>query len=309
MRQRLAFLALILGSALAGCGGGGVSSTPTPTPSPAPTPTPTPANTTLTDLRFDQNFAARAAQNPYTIDATGAGAPGTGSGNGDIQLRYNAAARSYTVSTGSRADATFAAADRNAAQSNATISVYEKTIGGVSHNLVLFNPGAANPVLALTYASYGAWQTILPAQDKFNVNTTYLVFGINTAAADMPRTGSATYRTNVDGTFAGSTGVYSLGGNSSFSANFAAGTIAFSVTPVGSNILNGSAKTFGTISGTGTITGGTSAFTGTAGANGNGYSMGLIGDFFGPAAAEMGGTFLLQGPDGRGSGAMVGRKN
>lgn len=310
---------------LSACGGGGVqsvNSTPTPTATPAstptstptPTPTPTPTsgtNSTLTNLQFSQSFEALGAVNRFTA-ATSNGAtsnrqPQT---NGSVQVRYDASTGSYTIANGQLPETSFTSADRSTTDSTSIISTYSKTSGTRSDNLALFNPGTGNTKLALTYASYGGWQSTNATGASTDVATTFFVYGIKTAPGDLPTTGMASYKTTLDGLFAGDSGVYTLGGASAIVADFATGTIDFSMTPVGRNIVDGTSKDFGAILGSGTIGSGTSAFAGTSdAASMNGYSATLRGQFFGPQAAEVGSTFLLSGADGRGSGVIVGRKN
>jgi hypothetical protein len=140
-------------------------------------------------------------------------------------------------------------------------------------------------------------------------NTTLFVFGIETLPSDLPKIGTATYATHIDGLFAGTSGLYVLGGNSSFSANFGAGTVSFSMTPVGTNPVDSSTKSFGTLSGTGTINSAGPSFSADTGTRAPGtYGAALLGQFFGPAATEIGGTFTMTGDDGRGTGVLIGKK-
>ncbi len=154
------------------------------------------------------------------------------------------------------------------------------------------------------------WQSTTPNGTSSDVSTTYFVYGIKTAPGDLPTSGTASYRTTLDGVFAGNGGVYTLSGNSAISADFAAGTIDFSMNPTGRNIVDGSSKAFGALLGSGTITSGTTGFTGTSDAvSMNGYSATLAGQFYGPQGAEVGSTFQLTGADGQGSGVIIGKKN
>lgn len=299
----------VIAAMLASCGGGGGGGTAA-TPPPPTTPTPPPTNTNLANLQYSQSFPTVQRDGRATLSSTGAvtGTPSATTAVDSFNVDYNAASQSYTVRIGADA-ATFGPADRTT-DSNATISVFERVAGNQTDTFVLFNVGASNPALALTYVSYGALQRITNQGSPFDVRSNIFVYGIRTLAADMPRTGSASYTTRIDGTYAGSDGIFSLDGASSFAANFAASTIDYSMTPVGTNVLTGTPKTFGTTSGTGTITlGTTGAFQAGAGANAQGFSSSVTGNFFGPGAAEMGGVFALTGADGTGGGAIVGRKN
>lgn len=226
-----------------------------------------------------------------------------------MQVRYDAPSGSYTIVTGDFGDSTFTPAQRVAANSNATLTGYSKVEGVRNEDLFLFNAGSGNPRLVLTYASYGAWQTTITNSASIDVKTTFFVYGVKTQQSDLPTNGTATYTTILDGLYAGRNGVYSVDGASSFSANFGAGTVAFSMSPVGTHILDGSSKSFGTLTGTGTISAGTSSFDVQPPVDGSAYRVSLLGKFFGPSAAEMGATFMIYGPDGQGNGVIIGKKN
>jgi len=293
--------------ALSACGGssGGGSMVSTPAP------TPTPTNTSLTNLQSTETFEGRGAINSFTLNAV-TGSVNTSGGtriNGPVQVTFNASNNSYTIQNSERS-LTFGNADRVAAASTAVLTAYEKEVGTVSDSFLLFNPGPANTQLALTYTSYGAWQTITTGTSTLGVNTTFFVFGVKTAPSSLPTTGTASYQGIVDGQFAGSAGVFALGGTSNVSANFGSGTISFSTAVTGQNILTAANKNFGTITGTGTINASGASFqAATAGNSGNGYSFSMLGQFFGPGAAEVGASFQILGADGVGNGAIVAKKN
>lgn len=306
---------------LSACGGGGttgsVSSTPTPNATPAATPTPTSSgsttggNASLTSLQVSESFAGIGTVNRFTANTgTGATSNRQSMSTGPVQVRYDASSGAYTISNGTLPDVVFSASDRSSSDSTAVITAYAKSSGTKTDHLALFNPGAGNTQLALTYASYGGWQSTNTAGTSADIGTTFFVYGVKTAPGDLPGSGTASYRTTLDGVFAGNGGLYTLSGTSAILADFAAGTIDFSMSPKGRNIADGSVKDFGDLLGSGTIGSGTSAFTGTSDLPSvNGYSATLSGQFFGPQAAEVGAAFQLTGADGQGSGAIVGKKN
>lgn len=306
MRKIAATGSLLTAFLLSACGGGGggLSSTPTPTP----TPTTPQANATLSALQVSELFDGRGSYNRFTLGTSGNVISSQGTTSKSMQVRYDATNASYTIVTGDFSDSTFTPSNRSASNSNATLTSYAKTVGSRDEDLVLFNPGTGNPRMALTYTSYGAWQTTITNSSSLDVNTTFFVFGVKTQQSDLPTTGTATYTTTLDGLFAGTTGVYALGGSSSFSANFGSGTVSFTMNPTGTHILNGSSKSFGSIAGNGAISAATNDF-GASTSTGGSYSATLNGKFFGPSAAEMGASFVLNGPDGKGTGVIVGKKN
>lgn len=313
MRRIVAPCALLATAMLSACGGGGggsLGSTPIPPPAPPPAQT----NSSLASLQFSETFSsapvgviqysatrpagAATARTSTNVSTTDAG-----------QVRYDAGAASYTLVGSLVPQVTFGSGDKVAASSNATVTAYQKTSGSRQDNLALFNAGSGNPVLALTYVSYGAQQSITDRGSSIDVDTAFFTFGVATASSDMPRTGTASYRTNLDGQFADASGVYAVGGASSLTADFAAATVAFSMTPVGTNVISGGTKTFGTQTVNAAIQSGTNRFSGTGTANPQGYRGALTGAFYGPQAAEVGGVISIVGNNGFGTGAVVGRKN
>ena len=229
---------------------------------------------------------------------------------GNVSLDYDAATGGYTIRTAA-GDMAFLPTDKSALDSDATLSVYRIVDGAREDQLVLFNPGASNPQLALTYASYGAWQTLVDTGSSIDFSQQYFVYGVR-QAADAPSTGSASYTTRPDGFWSTSGGLYALGGTSSFTADFSAMTVATSLNLVGTNILTDATRTLGAFNGTGSIAqlGGT--FSGTLvhqGADQGGvvYSGGFAGAFFGPQGQEVGYTFRLTSPEGAAVGAVVGK--
>src|SRR6476646_647562 len=87
---------------VAGCGGGGsggVASTP-PRP---PTPTPTPTNSSITNLIASQTFATDASVANDTFDLTTDTVTSTSVSNDTVTVAYDAATKSYTITTPNRA--------------------------------------------------------------------------------------------------------------------------------------------------------------------------------------------------------------
>ncbi|HEV2569685.1 transferrin-binding protein-like solute binding protein [Sphingomonas sp.] len=230
-----------------------------------------------------------------------------------MSLSYDSATGAYTVREAGGGSATFLPASKNPTESNATVSVYNQVSGNRSDQLVLFNPGASNPKMALTYVTYGIWQQVTDNGATLGVAQQYLLYGIR-QAADAPSTGSASYTTLVDGLWANPDGVYSLGGTSSFTADFAAKTVTTTLDLLGKNVATGVNKSLGLFNGSGTIAAlgggfsGTLAHQGTDG-DGNVYSGSFAGAFFGPQGQEMGYTFNLTGTGGAAVGAVVGKAN
>ena len=210
-----------------------------------------------------------------------------------VTIRYDAATGTYSVQDNA-ASASFGASNR--ASTTKGFEVYAKTAGTVTDTLNLLvnaRPGAAKATapLQLSYLSLAIW-THTDSQSGDN-RKTYLLFGFPTGTRDMPRGGSANYRTFVTGTRTELSPAKELwrderelGGSAGFKANFATGRIdtQLVLTPV-----NG-VGSYGTFVGTGTIAG--NQFGGTFTSTAQNFVDGaFLGGFFGPGATEMGYSF------------------
>lgn len=305
---------------LAACGGGsgtGLNSTPPPALEPVS------KSASLINVTQNDDFAASAYSTKFTISSTTGGvivtnnngviSTGTNGGIANTAVHYDASSKTYSMQlTGISTDSKLAFGDENkvAAKSNDALSTYEKTTGSRSETLLLFNPGPSNTKLALTYTSYGAWLTTEKRSNGVDTNVAFFTFGTRTSPADMPRTGSASYSTILDGIFTDDAGFYAVTGSGSVSANFAASTLTYQVNPVSSASAtsNAAPRDFGSFNGNGTINSTTAGFT-TSESSSNGYSFGMNGYFYGPGAAELGAAFHLSGYGATGTGAVVGKKD
>jgi len=287
-----------------------VSNTKQPaSPAPAVTPMVVPTNATLINPTVSQAFPAWQATTNYELKTGGGAQFYSNHARANSTVRYDAATGAYIVRETGDATKTYSlsAANKVGAESNATYTVYRTISGGTTNTFRLYNPVA----LTLTYASYGTWRQSTPGigyQGATKVYDTYFVYGIKTAGADVPRSGTGNYSAVLDGTFVNKNGPYALSGNGAFTANWVAGTISYSATPVGTP-TSGPVINFGTVGGNGTINFSNASFSGRNDRTINAtYGMDLSGYFFGPAAAEIGAAFKLSGGGGTGSGVMIGKK-
>jgi len=233
------------------------------------------------------------------------------------ELTYDPTTKTYVIGYNSEGNSLIPAlsgviltpAGLNSANSNATFTNY----GGVQ----FFNPGAANPVLQLSYLSFAqitqsAYSAVLSANTTF---TYYNVFGLQTPSANMPTTGSATYSGVVYGNGydpAISTGDLTLGGTGQLSANFTTGAINTTLTLNATPVAGGTTQSLGSYAFTGTTSGGTfSARNAQSGGN-------MSGAFYGPAATEVGAAFNINTEQVNGgsvasatnlAGVFLGKKN
>lgn len=274
-----ALSALALGLALAGCGGGGSGGSVGSTPPPPPA-----SYVKIADMTGDRTY--QTAGLTYTSDAAGfSNGSGNAFGSG-VTISYNAAADAYTVTApGGSPSQTFGPADFQP-QNPATSVRYVKADGTTTETLTL------SPSPQLSYALFGSWVQVTGPTATVRL----AVGGSPTLAADVPKTGSATFTIPGFGGSANANGaVYSLAGNTTgtFSANFGAGTVATTINLGGTQGGGSPVTNLGSFTGTGTITSGGPGFAGTlTGASANGIFNGA---FFGPQAAEMAYSFYLNG--------------
>lgn len=267
--------ALALAFAVAGCGdgsGSGMTSTPPP-----------PASyTKIVDMTGNRTF--QTAGVTYTVNASGFSNGSSNVLGSGVTIAYNAAADSYTLTgPGGSPTQTFGPGD-SPTQVGSSLR-YTKTTASGQESLSL------TPSAALSYALFGSW-----GQGNASGSTIRLaVGGSPTLASDMPKTGSANYTVAGVGGGANANGVsYSLNGNSTatFSANFAAGTVATTLNLAGTPQNGGGpVSTFGAFTGTGTIASNSPGFSGTL--TGTPATGVFAGAFFGPQAAEMALSYYL----------------
>jgi len=221
------------------------------------------------------------------------------------KIIYDSATSTYTVrDTGSTSiTSTFSPAN-STVSNDGTYTTYSKAGGDETFRVL--NPGA----LGLTYVRYGKWRRTDMSGNFFANNDTYVVFGTPTTRAQMPHSGDASYSTTYDGTFLNKDGVYAVSGNGTFNAHFGSNTLDFTASLTGTPDAGGAMISFGSFSGTGSISSRGPTFKGSDSSfNAEGYAMSIRGGFYGPSADEVGGNFTLTGDRahrGSGTGAFVG---
>lgn len=311
--------ALAAGMVLSACSGGGgggsvgsaggsspgVGSGAGPAPSPTPTPTPTP-NTSLLALTSSETFTNDGASASGSFPTNGANPTVTAAAT-PISVAYDASARSYTVTSGSRSQ-TFLPADRDAATSTAQLATFKRVSGNKTDTLALTTAGTSG---AFTYQYVGAgyWQHTEERADAVSGTMDAFTYGIRTPDAAMPRTGYGNYAIDLLAVRAGNpiAPIESLAGSGGLQVDFAGGQLLWSGSGVTAFPSGGSGPM--TFSGSGAITAGSAAFTGTMKIDN--ASGPLSGRFFGPAAEEIGATFVATaGTIGaRTVGSITGRRN
>jgi hypothetical protein len=242
-------------------------------------------------------------QSTVKYSTTSTGASGFGNyARATSKVVYDPVAGTYVVrDTGSlTTTATFGPSNLNASAGNFS------TYGTAANSFRRLNQSPSNTLIALTYVDYGQWRRASTSGGTASVNDTYLVWGSRTPNASIPRTGSASYSTVVDGTFVHNDGAYAVSGTGNLTANFAGATISYDATATGTKEVGVGSISFGTMTGTGSISFRSGAFSGRGVADAEGYKMDVVGNFYGPAAQEIGGLFRITGNNGQGQGAIVG---
>jgi hypothetical protein len=219
-------------------------------------------------------------------------------------VAYTASTDSYLLTAPDGTTANFTPADFKPNQSAPivpNVAIYQQSNGSNFDSLRLAVP-TVNGV-ALSYVTTGNWNH----QVSGNATTYLAIGGAPTVASDLPRSGTANYSVSVGGTVIVPNGTGGITPNpltgpatGTFSANFATGGITNSL-----HLVSTTGTDFGTFSGTGTITSGSSAFTGTfAGTSTSTFA----GSFYGPQAAEMGMSYFIGTPTFNSVGVVTGIK-
>jgi hypothetical protein len=158
-------------------------------------------------------------------------------------------------------------------------------------------PGAAS---GYDYTSYGVWNRANTfclglCESSFFADVFY--FGSPTSSSQMPSSGQAIFNGTMEGFYSLSPTAVSLSGDATLAVNFGARTLIgsfhdISTGRVGGNLPTGDVSGFNDIFINAQISGGSLSGTVTGGAGGSGT---IEGDFFGPAASEVGGVFRMTG--------------
>src|SRR4051794_6537473 len=111
-------------------------------------------------------------------------------------VHYDAASGTYVFNDGSQ-NISFSRGEYVAAKSTAAYTYYRDAATGAT--LKLLNQSTNNPVIKLTYVTYGKWSPT--PQSPIALNDNYVVFGSITPPSALPRSGSASYSFILDGTY------------------------------------------------------------------------------------------------------------
>lgn len=168
-----------------------------------------------------------------------------------------------------------------------------------------------NSGITTNYVALGAWRNVAPA-DGFPGDEVLgaTVWGKLTPPGEIPATGTANYSSSIVGWLLRQNQIEQLRGGFNVNVDFASGAITSAVdADIVVFDVNGEPllADLTEMTGTGQIVEGANHFRGTLrGVNDPGLEGAFQGGFYGPDAAEIGGTFDFTSEDYAGSGAFVG---
>ena len=151
-------------------------------------------------------------------------------------VHYDSATQTYVLHDyEGDAGFTFSPNEIVTSKSNATYTFYRDTATGST--LKLLNQSPTNPLIALTYVTYGKWNIPKAPGETYIFADNYVVFGQKTPSANIPRTGSALYNAILDGSYQSGSNSYHLSGTAKYTANFANATMSVSAAPVAKSTI------------------------------------------------------------------------
>lgn len=304
IRYGTASAVAMLGLSACGGGSGHVNSTPPPTPAPT-------ANATLTDLKISQAFTNDAATLTGTWDlSTGTAIEGT-SKRGALSIRYDATAGTYTLTTDTRSEA-FGTADVTGQRISDTI--YRRSDGSRSEILTLVKQPYTNNA-GKQYVAMGFWQGNTAANGRQSTEFTMFTYGLPTASAMVPRTGSGAYGIDVFGlvTMPGEE-PRSFQGTGKFSVDFSRGLFTTQAYTSERGLVTDKGVSGGGIElrAGGSLSSNAETFAGNA-VYGSTYGQSsgpIAGRFYGPNGQELGATFQTANAAGMAAvGSLVGSRD
>ncbi|MFM5908161.1 MAG: transferrin-binding protein-like solute binding protein [Novosphingobium sp.] len=246
-------------------------------------------NATLLDPLVSETFRNAAVLGRLSVPTSGAN--GTSSAPAvTLTVAYNAANQSYTVSDGSLSQ-TFLPSQIDAAQSNSVITTYKITSGTTTDFLTLTKTGTGAG--QTRYVASGFWQRQVNGAATIDGRFYAFTYGVNTPGTAMPRTGTASFDVKLLGAESFSANVYSLNGTGTMVADFLSGGIH------GRGFYSRTDSQTGMPAGNGLgwqvaalLSSANDSFAGVLKLDGVGDGS-FKGNFFGPAAEEIGGVFAI----------------
>jgi hypothetical protein len=225
---------------------------------------------------------------------------------GTLDIAYDAATQSYSISTAGRS-ATFAPADLVESGSSSFIS-FEK-IGTTSQALTLTRPGTSGE-LTYRYVGGGAWERATVSGDTLDFTYDPFTYGIQTPAGQLQPSGVGRYAVSLVGARA-MEAPFAVAGSGSLQIDFQSGALSSSGILTSIDVSTGLIKGIGVYYGEAALTSGTTAFSGDFFMDdGKRFTGGWDGRFYGPNGEEVGASWYLYSNDGEvTAGYMLGRED
>lgn len=247
------------------------------------------------------NTATPLSGSSTTGASTSSSASYGASGNVTFDSSRNFTAISLTSGSGSTASFSSIAGDTiSQGMGNGTVFAVNKQGVGA----VITNPYDA----AFEYQTFGAWGAFAGGPQPSNANAVSL--GSATPVTGMPATGTGNFAGYASGLFYQGSAGYFTTANMSAAVDFAARTIALNTSnTVVTGSVNGALVPASSLNmtGYGTYATGTSKFAGTL-STANGMIGTMTGQFYGPNANEIGGTYYATGSQGYTVGGFGGKR-
>lgn len=294
--KKLAILFLpLLAAACAGGGGGGGSASTSPASNFSSFSQVTPnSTTTMTGGSTQWNYTA--SGNTVT-GGTSLGQSATGA---SLQFSLNA---SGDVTTLSVAAAQGGGASFNVASGD---SIGDVTINSTSYTLAR-SANKQNTLWAgndFEYQTFGYWST---GWGSGSGNLGGFTVGNPTSGSDIPTTGTATFTGSALGGYSSNGVGGTTQASMSSKVDFAARTITYATS--GTRILDtGTLAPQLNTSGLFVYSAGTNQFAGAIATGDGAYKGTAVGNFYGPSAKEMGGTYNMSGATGIMTGGFGGKR-
>lgn len=247
------------------------------------------------------NVATPLVGSSTTATGSNSSASYSASGNVTFNSSRNFTAISMTTGAGTGASFSISAGDTiSQGMGNGTVFASNKQGVGA----IVTNPYDA----AFEYQTFGTWGAYAGSPQPSAINSVSL--GSATPVTGMPATGAANFSGFASGIYYQGAGGYFTTANMNAGVDFGARTIAFSTNnTLVSGSIGGGVVEAPTLNMTGfaTYATGTSKFSGTV-STANGMIGGMSGQFFGPNANEIGGTYNATGSQGYTAGGFGGKR-
>lgn len=294
-------------SALAACGGGGGGGGVDPI---VPI-TPPPSNSNIANPTVSQTFNAVGNNQQAVFDLRSGTVVSASGSSANLQVAYDAASKSYRVSLNSES-ATFRPSDLKS-NSQGEARYEQRNADGVQLLTLVTTPYSG--WVSNRYVGMGYWQRYSSADARQNDRFSTFVYGLDTPASAMPRTGTARYNIDVFGVTAApgyEPVVYQ--GDGSFDVDFLGGEFAAHSYLQETALLTGQGVVGGGIemAASGRLSSGDGSFSGhvTVGSFNANTSGTISGRFFGPGSEEVGASFSTSNTDGASAvGSFTGQRS